>query len=99
MRVIMKHPKRSSEIVRIDNKLKALQAAVDGPIEVFRVTADLAVICNEEGKLQHLPYNCTILGEQFVGTILVVGVDGEEFTDVPDVVIKNDMRFWRGCLR
>ena len=41
------------------------------------------MICNEEGKLLDLPYNCMIAGEYFVGTILIAGEDGDEFDDVP----------------
>ena len=30
-----------------------------------------------------LPYNFSMRGHDFVGTVLFVGVDGEEFADVP----------------
>ncbi len=30
-----------------------------------------------------LPYNCDICGVSFVGPIIFVGIDDEEFTDVP----------------
>lgn len=30
-----------------------------------------------------LPYNCTLVGEQLVGPIVFVGVDGEEFDSCP----------------
>ena len=45
---------------------------------------DAAIICNEEGRLMGLPYNCNLLGVSFVGPILIVGVDGEEFTGLPE---------------
>lgn len=44
---------------------------------------DAAIICNEEGRLMGLPYNCNLLGVSFVGPILIVGVDGEEFAGLP----------------
>lgn len=44
---------------------------------------DLVILCNEEGKMQGLDYNCKLFGELFVGTLLFVGVRGENFTNVP----------------
>ena len=55
----------------------------DSYIEVYDLAADLAIVCNEEGKNLGLPLNCRIAGETFVGPIMLVGVDGEEFCDVP----------------
>lgn len=49
---------------------------------------DLAVVCNEEGRIQRLPYNCTVLNVDFCGTILMAGIDGDEFTDVPTATAK-----------
>ena len=67
----------------ISNTLENFQRTVGGFIEVVRLSADSAIICNEEGRLMELPYNTTICGVDFVGTIFLVGVDGEEFCDVP----------------
>ena len=39
----------------------------------------------------NLPLNCYCVGELFVGNIVVVGVDGSEFCDVPESAL--DM--WR----
>ncbi|MCI7282657.1 MAG: DUF3846 domain-containing protein [Dysosmobacter sp.] len=45
------------------------------------------MICNEEGRLQGLPHNCTFLGVDFVGPILIVGRTGDELTDLdPDAM-------------
>jgi len=41
------------------------------------------IICNEEGRLIGLPHCCTICGIDFVGTIVIAGVEGEEFADLP----------------
>lgn len=73
--------------VSIENTLEALQAAVDGHIETVRLVPGRAVmIVNEEGLLRGMPHNITAslaAGTQIVGLALVVGVDGEEFTDIP----------------
>jgi hypothetical protein len=68
--------------VEIENTLSALQEAVDGNIETVTL-ADLVIICNEEGRMHGLKPNCKVAGFEFVGNILVVGQDGENFTDCP----------------
>ena len=82
-------------IVEIDNALSALQDAVDGRIEPFRIGADAVILCDEEGKLKGKTVNCRVLGETFVGTILVVGTEGEDFTDCP-VDLDDWQRYWLG---
>lgn len=84
MRVIRKAPGRPPELVEMENTLAALQQAVGGYIETVTLSEDAAVICNEEGRLRGLPYNCSFLGITFVGPILVVGVDGDEMCSLDD---------------
>ena len=73
--------------VDIDNTLEALQAAVDGYIEAITLVPGVAVmIVNEEGFLRAMPYNAfatLIAARNIVGPALIVGVDGDEFTDIP----------------
>lgn len=69
----------------IDNDLKSLQNIVGGNIDLFRVTEDLAIICNEEGRINGMRYNCKLCGQQFFGDIAFVGIYGEEFTDCADI--------------
>ena len=65
-----------------DNTLEAFQKAVEGYIETYMLSPEITVICNEEGKLKGLPYNLTIGFEDFVGTIIVAGVKGDEFASL-----------------
>ena len=88
MRILMKEPGKGIRSMVIPNELKMLQDLVGGYIETYTIAEDVAIICNEEGKLLGLPYNCTICGEDFVGTILFVGVGEEDFTDVPESLIR-----------
>lgn len=84
MRVIVKRPEDAvGAVTEVENTLKALQEVVGGHIEVVTLATDLAIICNEEGRLRGLPYNCSLLGVDFVGTVVVAGKDGEEFADCP----------------
>ena len=76
--------------IDIENTLDALQEVVDGYIETVPILPDEAVmIVNEEGRLRGMPVNTIasiVSGRQIVGPAFIVGVDGEEFTDVPDKV-------------
>ena len=84
MKAIRKKPGCAPELIDIDNTLKALQAEVDGYIETVTIASDAVVICNEEGRLRGMSYNCLFFGMVFVGTILVVGRNKDEFCDVPE---------------
>lgn len=50
------------------------------------------MICNEEGRLLDLPYNLNFLGVNWFGPILIVGIDGEEFTDIPPETARSIMK-------
>lgn len=81
---------RTHEVIEIENTLEALQTAVGGYIETVRLRVGNAVmIVNEEGLLLGLPYNTAasgFAGQPIVGTAIIVGVNGDEFTDIPDVI-------------
>lgn len=83
MKAIFKAPGKAPEIIEVENTLEALQEKVGGYIETVTVASDACIVCNEEGRLLGLPYNAYVAGRSFVGPILIVGVDGEEFCDVP----------------
>lgn len=61
-----------------------MQTEVGGYIETVTIASDAVVICNEEGVLLGMPYNCRFFDVDFVGTILVVGCDRDKFCDVPE---------------
>lgn len=89
---------RSVQEVEIENTLKALQKAVDGNIETVTLVRGYAVmIVNEEGILLGMPSNLTasaVAARKIVGPALVVGVKGEEFTDIPKDVERRIMTRW-----
>ena len=84
MKAIRKEPGCAPELICIDNTLKSLQTEVGGYIETVTIASDAVVICNEDGVLLGMPYNCRFLGVDFVGPILVVGRNKDEFCDVPE---------------
>lgn len=95
IRVIIKKPGEAAFETLVENELRPLQEWVGGYIETYALSYNPAVlvICNEEGKIMGLPYNCKLAGEHFAGTILICGVDGEEFADCP-VRLKTAAAFW-----
>lgn len=84
MRVMRKRPGEAWEPIEVENELKPLQQAVGGYLESFTFAEDACVLCDEEGRLKGKPYNTTVCGVPFVGTVLIVGVDGEEFADLTE---------------
>lgn len=84
--------------IDIEDKLEELQRAVDGYIEVLTlVPGVVAMIVNEEGMLYGMGINLAasaVANQTIVGPALVVGVDGEEFTDIPEDVARFIKRRW-----
>ena len=77
----------SISIIDVDNDLKALQEAVGGNIETIGLKDGGVMIVDEEGMMKQYPRNdlaSYISGKHIYGTALIVGVDGEEFDDVPE---------------
>lgn len=83
IKVIIKEPAKKPRCVWISNKLENLQKIVGGYIETVTLATDMCIICNEEGGLRDLAYNCDICGVSFVGTIIFCGVSEDEFCSVP----------------
>ena len=82
------------ELIDIANDLGALQSEVEGLIQPIMLGNKIAMIVNEEGKLRDYAVNepATDIFQHYiyysddfiVGTALIVGVDGEEFTDLSE---------------
>lgn len=79
--------------IDIENKLEAFQEAVDGYIETVTLVPDeVVMIVNEEGLLLGLginPLATALYGSAIVGVAVVVGIDGEEFCDVPERYLRR----------
>ena len=87
MKVIRKHPGQMLEVIDVENDVDAICAELDGHMEAFTIAQDLVILCDEEGRIKGKAPNIALkgLGADFCGTILIVGVDGEEFCDVPNL--------------
>lgn len=86
IRAIIKRPdEKYGHVTNISCTLKNLQKTVEGPIETVPLVGGNVLIVNEEGKLRGLERNF-IMGlppfhDIIVGTAILVGTDGEEFSD------------------
>lgn len=83
IKVLIKRPGEKAFEIKINNSLAVLQDSVGGFVESVTVAEDMAVLCDEDGRIKGKPYNCCVMGVDFVGAIIIAGVDGEEFGDVP----------------
>lgn len=83
IKVIAKYPGKIPHVTSMSNSLENLQKYVGGYIEAVALPSGIVVICNEEGKIKHLPINGVVDGFVFVGNIIFAGVQGEEFGDIP----------------
>ena len=86
IKALYKEPGKAPMLITVENELHALQRVIGGNLESHKVTADCCMLCDEEGRLKGLPFNCHFANLEIVGPILLVGVDGEEFCDIPDYV-------------
>lgn len=103
IRAIVKRPDEEiGHVTNISATLKNLQNIVGGYIETVTIRPGVVVICNEEGRIAGLDPNCAVKVESllgcgtvdFVGEIIVVGADGDEFCDLPEWVTRKEWKTW-----
>ena len=83
LKCFMKRPDSGWYATNISCSLGNLQNIVGGYIEVVTLPElGVVIVCNEEGRLLDIPYNTTICDINFVGTIVVLGFEGDEFVPV-----------------
>lgn len=83
IKVLVKRPGGPPRVKNILNRLKNMQRIVEGNIEAVTLAEDMVIICDEEGRLKNLPYNCDICGTSFVGTIIIAGRKEDDFSSFP----------------
>ena len=84
--------------IDIDNTLEALQKEVEGYIErLTLVPQKVAMIVNEEGLLKGMTVNLsasTVAGVGILGPAVIVGIDGEDFCDIPEEYARRVKLRW-----
>lgn len=94
--VLAVEPMAEPYIKEIDNTLESLQKEVGGLIQATYPYDDLiAIVCNDEGKINGLELNRAIYDEDknmtdiIAGTFLIVGLTDESFGTLPDDMISK----------
>lgn len=96
IKVIIKEPGKAPYHDTIPDELRILQQYVDGNIETVTL-GDTVIVCDNEGRLNGKPMNCSLSGIAFCGTVIIAGVDGEDFADAPDSLPSLDELFQVRC--
>ena len=93
---LLVEPYKLPKEIEIDNTLEAKQELVGGWIEEVHIHGDdeVALICNEEGKIYEMPYNRDIGYDIIAGPFLIIGIDGENYKSLTkEQLLKYKMRF------
>lgn len=98
MKILVIKPYQKPEVIEIDHTLEAMQAVVGGYIEaVYPFDDEVALVVNEEGKINGLPLNRFLFDDDvnlidiIVGTFFICGApsDSDSFADIPDELINK----------
>ena len=99
--VVVVEPGKEPRIEEIDSGLESLQGMVGGYIQaIYPYDDPVALVCNEEGKLEDLPLNRALRDEDgdiydiVSGTFLVVGLTEDNFGSLSgELAIKFSQEF------
>lgn len=85
IRVLYVQPGKFPKERRIPNTLQECQKLVGGWIEQAPLDDNCCAVCNEEGKILHLPLNRPYVeGDVFAGVFFVCGLEDGEFVSLTD---------------
>ena len=98
MKVIIVKPFTNPFVKGIKGDLESMQAVVGGYIQaIYPFDDEVALVCNEEGKINGLPLNRFLFDDDgnlidiIVGTFFICGApsDSDCFSDIPDELINK----------
>ena len=99
IRVMIKHPGEVPKIEAITADFATYQQICGGYVEDFRLSDDVILLCDEEGRLKQKPY-CFNWGRvKFFGDVIFVGyetVNGEQI--ICDFPYDSPMEFYQDML-
>ena len=90
--VILVDPGRYPKLIEIEDTLEAMQSLVEGDIEEYIPFDDeVAIICNEEGKMRGLPLNRAVYADNKEMVDIIAGkfficyapIESEKFLSMP----------------
>ena len=90
MNVLMVEPGKAPDETQIGSDLQSMQALVGGYIQaVYPFEQPVALVCNEYGKRDGLPFNRALrdsdgdIYDIVAGNFFIVGLGESDFTDLP----------------
>lgn len=98
IKVLIVEPMKKPRVAEIENTLATEQKIVEGYIEAcYPFDDEIAIICNEEGKLKGLPLNRAIYSENgelieiIAGTFIIASapIESENFESLSEEQIKK----------
>lgn len=85
IRALYVEPGKKPVVVDVQNELRSLQRAVQGPIELVHLDRKTLLLCNEEAKFEGKQGNRRLdNGAVIAGPFLVVGDTGSDFCALTD---------------
>lgn len=94
IRILVVKPNEEPHVLKVENTLKELQNIVGGLIEFIQLEHNVDLICNEEGKIRHLPMNRFVQNDIICGTFFIAGEhEGETISLSRKQIKKYKKRF------
>ncbi len=87
MKILKVNPGEKPFVKEMDDTLDAIQSEVEGCFEIVYMEHDVALCCNDEGKLNGMAMNRRIGNDIICGPFFLVGIDQEnegEFCSLPE---------------
>jgi hypothetical protein len=84
IRVVVKKAGQSATVEMVEDTLQTYQEIVGGWIEVVECGKGVAMVCNEEGKLDGLKSNLMFPDDIIVGDVLFCGVRDGDMVSLTD---------------
>ena len=96
MRIVLVEPGKAARSAEIKEGLHSMQEIVDGPIQALYPWDDpVAVICNDEGKIDQLPLNRGLEDYDIItGTFFICGIQGENFSSLTDQYLEKYLQMF-----
>lgn len=98
MTVIACHPGKTAQVIEIDGSLEGMQKFVGGYIEaVYPFSDPVAIVCNEEGKINRMALNRAVYGETgemidiIAGPMFICSLGEENFTSIQGELLEKYM--------
>ena len=88
LKIILVEPMKKPRVVEIDNTLESLQETVGGHLQAIFPWDGIALVCNEEGKLNgSLPNRLLEDFDVIYGTFFLCGCGAEDFASIPEGLV------------